>query len=521
MSDDETRRKREKPGPLSKQTVATLAKTLFNIVIDIETVKELDSYDDRNFYIRVDDQNDQDDQKEYTFKVHNGVESDRPSELDAQNQLLLHLQANGITCCSPVAAVDGTFVGYSTLKLKDGSDKKHAIRLLVWVPGSILHDVTITSALIASAGAYLGKLNKALRGFDHPGAHRTHSWDLKNSLFIRDFVKYIDTEEKRLLIGGVLDEFEALVLPDIQSDKLPRSIIMGDFNDANIIVTGNGGHQTVSGVIDFGDMVYTLSVIEIAVAIAYMMVNVATSLRAEATTQNIPAVDISDAMTRVLDIGKVFFAGFCTSQTLTATEIEVLPTLIACRLAMSTTLGAFSIAQDPGNEYLKLHSEPGWIALRLLRKASTEEKQSMFKTSEEEPPKKRQRMEKETSPRIVYRLATQVDYDQASTSSDKTYMGGRLDDEHGFIHLSTLEQAQKTASIYFKQQTDTVLLSVDTSVLLAPTYEVKWEEVPTRANELFPHLFHSGKGLPLSAVLRVTPLPLGPEGHPVLPDKLE
>jgi hypothetical protein len=34
--------------------------------------------------------------------------------------------------------------------------------------------------------------------------------------------------------------------------------------------------------------------------------------------------------------------------------------LVACRLACSCTLGAYSIQQNPANKYLLLHAEPAW-----------------------------------------------------------------------------------------------------------------------------------------------------------------
>ena len=48
-------------------------------------------------------------------------------------------------------------------------------------------------------------------------------------------------------------------------------------------------------------------------------------------------------------------------------EWRVLPTLIACRIAVSLCVGAYSSAKDPTNEYLKLTLLPGLKALRALR----------------------------------------------------------------------------------------------------------------------------------------------------------
>ena len=47
--------------------------------------------------------------------------------------------------------------------------------------------------------------------------------------------------------------------------------------------------------------------------------------------------------------------------------------LSSCRLATSATMGWYSWALDPQNEYLKYHATPAWEALKALRAASEEE----------------------------------------------------------------------------------------------------------------------------------------------------
>jgi hypothetical protein len=44
----------------------------------------------------------------------------------------------------------------------------------------------------------------------------------------------------------------------------------------------------------------------------------------------------------------------------------LLPTLVAARLAQSVSMGAFSLAQDPTNEYLKLHAQPARRGLKAF-----------------------------------------------------------------------------------------------------------------------------------------------------------
>jgi hypothetical protein len=58
--------------------------------------------------------------------------------------------------------------------------------------------------------------------------------------------------------------------------------------------------------------------------------------------------------------------GFHSVYTVTDNERRHLRILMACRLALSCTYGAFSLHQNPENHYLTLHAEPAWRALELI-----------------------------------------------------------------------------------------------------------------------------------------------------------
>lgn len=84
------------------------------------------------------------------------------------------------------------------------------------------------------------------------------------------------------------------------------------------------------------------------------------------------------------------------------------------------------------------------------------------------------------------------------------YQGSSQDRADGFIHFSGLEQLAGSAARHRAGQEGLVLLTVDPAALGAA---LRWE--PSRGGQLFPHLYGP---LPVGAVLRVDPLPLGPDG---------
>ena len=173
---EEELRKHEKP-QLTQEKAVAIAAELFGLELNLENVKQLESYDDVNYYLRAVDGS------QYVFKVHNGVESDNTVFLDGMQALLLHLRANGIAAPHPVNSVAGDWMTKVELPLRSGSPKQHAIRLLEFVDGEMMNEQEVTPGLLQATGAYmyLGNLDKVLDSFDHEGFHRSHAWDVSNT----------------------------------------------------------------------------------------------------------------------------------------------------------------------------------------------------------------------------------------------------------------------------------------------------------------------------------------------------
>jgi len=108
----------------------------------------------------------------------------------------------------------------------------------------------------------------------------------------------------------------------------------------------------------------------------------------------------------------------------------------------------------------------------------------------------------------IYKICDAAIWREAERSG--VFRGAAIDVADGYIHFSTAEQAIETAARHFAGRGDLVLASVDAGVL---GDRLKWE--PSRGGALFPHLYGT---LPMAAVRRVTPLPLGPDGRHVFPE---
>jgi len=382
--DDEEARKLEKP-IVNGETAVALALDLYGLEVVPGSLKDLDSYDDRNFYFRGTKAREElalpadahavegaDGTFHFVLKVHNGVESLEPGFIEAQNQAMAALREAGVWCPRALPSRDGALIAFAPLPLSSGVVRNHAVRCLPFKPAGLMGGVVATTGLLRDVGVITAKVSKALASFEHAATHRTFMWDLAQTLAVRPLLTHLSSE-RRTLIGSVLDEFETLVLPSVP--KLRTTVIHGDINDQNVLVGPAGaadGERCVVGVIDFGDMCHTWMVNEIAIAAAYAVI----ALHYD-RPEGAPSVDEMPSLGEVPAAVAIVsaYASQMEAQGMALSEAEwsVLPTLIACRIAMSLCIGAYSSAKDPTNEYLKLTLLPGLTALQRLRATPVDE----------------------------------------------------------------------------------------------------------------------------------------------------
>lgn len=180
---------------------------------------------------------------------------------------------------------------------------------------------------------------------------------------------------------------------------LPRQVCHADANDDNVLVSDDG--RCVTGVIDFGDMAVMPRVCELSITLLYAMLLLlqrpplgaapppppleTQQQREQPQGQEQPqqrqlgelegyeegghlVADDMAVLVHLLGQLQHIVAGYQSRVPLTGAELSLLPLLLRSRLAQSLTLGAASVAADPGNaEYLLATQRPGWVAMRLLQ----------------------------------------------------------------------------------------------------------------------------------------------------------
>ncbi|WP_269932067.1 aminotransferase class III-fold pyridoxal phosphate-dependent enzyme [Aminobacter sp. HY435] len=316
------------PAPqFSREEAAALAASHFGVG---GIASPLDSERDQNFKLMSAD-------GDWIFKIVNASEPRPESEFQAA--LLDHLARAGAGVAVPGLRKTPRGAVLAHAPSADGGE--HALRLVSWLPGLPLAEVARTPQVFAGLGAALGRLDRALQGFIHPGALRSFDWDIRQAGAARSRLGHVTDDADRALLGRFLDRFDAEVAPKLPS--LRAQVIHNDANDWNVLVDDND-HDRIAGIIDFGDALYSPLIAEVAVACAYSILDVEDPIGAAATLA----------------------AGFHAEYRLREEEVDLLFDLIVARLVISVSLSAVRKAQLGDNPYLAISEAPAWRLLRRL-----------------------------------------------------------------------------------------------------------------------------------------------------------
>jgi 4-aminobutyrate aminotransferase-like enzyme/Ser/Thr protein kinase RdoA (MazF antagonist) len=250
--------------------------------------------------------------------------AERREVLEAECAVMRHLAPTGLT-----PQVRRTTEGHEI-----AAHGPHAVRLISALPGSTLGRTALhTDALRRDLGRALGLVDRALASFDHAAFHRDFHWDLANAeRVVRAYLPLVSDGALVGCIDRLTRYHETVVAP--RRPGFRRSVIHSDANDYNVLV--DGARQTVTGIVDFGDMVHSQTVNDVAIAMAYV------------------ALGSDDPLAAAAEVA----AGYHATNALTESEIEALFSLMCMRLCMSACLAAKQTAERPGDDYLAISQGP-------------------------------------------------------------------------------------------------------------------------------------------------------------------
>ncbi len=211
---------------------------------------------------------------------------------------------------------------FHTVRFSNGCD--HDVYLLTYLDGVLLSDTSVRddSATRREIGRLMANVDLALRGYFHPAAIQQHPWNFETCSRLRHLIEHIGNVDACAKVDEVFERMSEVVIPRLLS--LRHQVIHQDAHTDNILVDRDDVTK-ITGLIDFGDLLYGTLTAEIAVA-----------------CDSIPygSPDMVPAAAEIV-------ASFDSVLSLEVEEVDLVFDLVCARNAMTATIAAARLALTP------------------------------------------------------------------------------------------------------------------------------------------------------------------------------
>lgn len=285
----------------------------------------------------------------FVLKIVNAGES---ADLgDMQDAVLAHLAQVGVTGIPrPHPTLTGARHGVVTV-----AGDQCRVRMVGYLDGQTLSAAPRSLTQMRNLGAFMGRVTRGLQGFFHPAARRTDfAWSLDHVLALQDHVPDIAQASQRTLIANLFARYEARVLPHLPALRV--SVLHQDANDNNIIVASDDP-DTITGLIDFGDICLGRTVNELAITLAYAL------------------LDTPD----LYSAARALIGGYVSEFPMTEGEADLLYDLMRMRLVASLCISSRQSKLHPDNTYLLISQKPAFALLERLDRIDPEFMVALFR----------------------------------------------------------------------------------------------------------------------------------------------
>ena len=179
-------------------------------------------------------------------------------------------------------------------------------------------------------------------------SRKIYNWNILYFLDLKKYLPEIDNPLCRSNAAWIFQGFEENVNPKLPLFK--TGMIHGDFNGLNIILKSANNCYHLEGFIDFGDSIKTCIVFDLAMALAYAMI------------ENLESVTCSS----VVEFVGPLIGGYNSIFPLTADELDSLYWLILSRCVQSAVNGEMAFKAEPWNDYLLTTPKKAWKLIEYL-----------------------------------------------------------------------------------------------------------------------------------------------------------
>ena len=243
--------------------------------------------------------------------------------IDLPIAALLHIERSDpdLPCPRVIRSGERTRV---TLRDQNGAER--TAFLYTFLPGKTLLSAARSRTQRTACGELLARLGHALRDFRHTATRRAIIWDLMQVPALDAVLQRLPDMRYRQFCAGFVPQFATQILPRLRA--LRAQPVHNDFNARNLLVDPND-ETRIAGIIDFGDLVNTALIADIAVGVIGQLAAAETA---------------DEAMLE-------FVEGYRSVEPLRAQELELLPWLIAGRIVQNVTMTSWYRSQSPGDRH--------------------------------------------------------------------------------------------------------------------------------------------------------------------------
>ncbi|HEY0342751.1 MAG TPA: phosphotransferase [Steroidobacteraceae bacterium] len=287
------------------------------------------------------------DGREYVLKLASAAEP--PAVTDLPTAALLHVERvdPGLPCPRVLRDRDGL----TSSRFEDvAAGVGRTARVLTYLKGKTLRSSARSSAQRAACGRVAARLGLALGGFTHSAASRPLIWDLRHVGATARLLDELAEFPERSAVAALIATIDARVRAEF--GHLRQQVIHNDMNDMNLLVDPADG-DVVVGVIDFGDLVHTALVADVAILAADQVPSEGVAAR--------------DSITDVV-------MAYHNAVPLLPPELAMLNPLIAGRILSDVLIASWHRQRNPsGTHYADLDPEHIRARVRLAAEVLTSE----------------------------------------------------------------------------------------------------------------------------------------------------
>jgi len=280
------------------------------------------------------------DGRQYVLKIASAAEGSDVTDLPAA--ALLHVER--VDPGFPCPRVLRNRVGLTQSGYQDASGAQRTARILTYLQGKTLRSSVHSREQRSACGHVAARLGLALRDFSHPAADRPLIWDLKHLGQTLGLLDELGGFPEKDAIAALVSQIAARI--HVEFGNLRQQVIHNDMNDMNVLVDPDD-EDVVVGVIDFGDLVHTALIADVAILAADQI-----------DTAQAPRDSITDVV-----------MAYHATRPLLPQELAMLNPLIAGRILADVVIASWHRRQNPaGAHYADLGGEFVRARVALARK---------------------------------------------------------------------------------------------------------------------------------------------------------